>query len=363
MRPLELHSVHAALGARFQKAGGNEVVATYGDSTAEAAALRQRAGLVDLSFRDRLCLVGPDRIRFLNGQVTQDVKALAIGRGCYAALITAKGRMVSDLNLHVLADEVLVDCEPGFGTRVAERLSSFIIADDVQVIDVTPHCGLLSVQGPGAADAVMGIAPALPREPFEHVVWKVDDLGEACLISHPRGGSAGFDLFLPPPALAPFWNRLAESIRRAGGCPVGWEALELLRIEQGIPRFGADMDETNLPPEAGIEKRAISYTKGCYTGQEIIARLRTYGHVNRRLCGLRWPLEAQVFPKPGDRLWQGDRAIGHVTSLASSEALRSNIALGYIRREADRIGTTLTLRGATAEVTATLVELPFTANP
>src|SRR6058998_2886790 len=148
MNVLELHSFHAGLNARFTEVNGMEVVEHYGDPMAEHAALRDAAGLLDLSFRSRLCLLGADRQKFLNGQVTNNVKDLKVGEGCYAALVNAKGRMQSDLNIFVLEDEILLDVEPGYGAAVTQRLEKYIIADDVQVVDAAPHYGLLSVQGP-----------------------------------------------------------------------------------------------------------------------------------------------------------------------------------------------------------------------
>src|SRR5207249_10118749 len=154
MNTLALHELHHALNARFAEVGGMEVVEHYGDPLAEHAALREAVGLLDLSFRSRLCLTGADRQKFLNGQVTNNVKDLKIGEGCYAALVNAKGRMQSDLNIYLLENEILLDFEPGYGAAVAQRLEKYVIADDVQVVDVAPHYGLLSVQGPKTEEVV-----------------------------------------------------------------------------------------------------------------------------------------------------------------------------------------------------------------
>src|SRR5437879_5285016 len=154
MNALELHKFHDGLNARFTEVNGMEAVEHYGDPLAEHAALREMAGLLDLSFRSRLCLTGTDRQKFLNGQVTNNVKDLRVGEGCYAALVNAKGKMQSDLNIYVLEHEILLDFEPGYSAAVAQRLEKYIIADDVQVVDVAPHYGLLSVQGPKAEKVV-----------------------------------------------------------------------------------------------------------------------------------------------------------------------------------------------------------------
>src|SRR3954467_3345721 len=144
---LSLHELHQELNARFAQVNGMEAVDDYGDFIAEHAALRMTVGVLDLSFRSRLVLTGADRVRLLNGQVTNNVKDLAVSEGCYAALVTNKGRMQSDLNIYILPDEILLDFEPGLSAVIEERFNKFIIADDVQVIDAAPHYGLLSVQG------------------------------------------------------------------------------------------------------------------------------------------------------------------------------------------------------------------------
>src|SRR5437899_6321806 len=154
MSVLAIREFHQRLNARFTELNGMEIVEHYGDPPSEHAALREAAGVLDLSFRSRLCLTGTDRQKFLNGQVTNNVKDLKAGEGCYAALVNAKGRMQSDLNIYLLENEILLDFEPGYAAAVAQRLEKYIIADDVQVVDVAPHYGLLSVQGPKSIEAL-----------------------------------------------------------------------------------------------------------------------------------------------------------------------------------------------------------------
>src|SRR3989454_7772442 len=166
MNALELHKIHDGLNARFTEVGGMEVVEHYGDPLAEHAALHEAVGLLDLSFRSRLCLTGADRQKFLNGQVTNNVKDLKIGEGCYAALVNAKGRMQSDLNLYLLENEILLDFEPGYGAAVAQRLEKNIIAADGEGGGVAPHYGLLSGQGPKAIEALTkNLAPVTDQQP------------------------------------------------------------------------------------------------------------------------------------------------------------------------------------------------------
>jgi len=344
--------------------GGERVPAHYGDVLAEHTALREAAAVLDLSFRGRICLTGADRQRFLHGQVTNDVTGLKVGEGCYAALVTAKAKMVSDLNLYLLPDEILLDFEHGLAEKVAPRLEKFIIADDVQVVNAAPHYGLLSVQGPKAAEVLgqTGIQIKLPEKSFSFSAAKTSDLGEIYLMNQARLQTAGFDLFAPAGAMEAAAEKLLAAVRRIGGRVCGWQALELARVEAGIPRFGADMDESNLAPEAGIQSRAISYSKGCYTGQEVIARIRTYGQVAKSLRRLRLADDLPQLPAQGDKLFKDGKEAGYLTSVARSPSLSANLALGYIRREADQIGAELALHVSGKESLVRVVGAPCEAG-
>lgn len=355
---LSLHEVHASLGASFTELDGFEAVRHYGRPDAEHAALRNAAGVLDLGFRGRFCLTGADRTRLLHGQVTNDVEGLARFRGCYAAFVTNKGRMQADAFIYALADELLVDVEPGRTRPLLERLEHYIVADDVQVVDVAPFYGLLSVQGPRAAAVVARLG--LPQPPALLEVAHAPDpaIGDLYVARNPRTGSDGFDLFVPLDAQAMVLDKLVSAARDEGGATAGFDAFDLARIEAGLPRFGADMDEANLPPEAGIEARAISYAKGCYIGQEVIARIRTYGQVAKALRGLRLPADLPQLPTKGAKLTRDGREVGYVTSAARSPAA-GNIALGYVRRECNTPGTRLTLASPAGDIPVDIVPLPF----
>ena len=361
MTELSLHEFHRGLGACFAEVNGMGVVDHYGDALAEHASLRGSAGVLDLSFRGRLSLAGADRQRFLNGQVTNNVKELKTGEGCYAALVTAKGKMVSDLNIFCLPDELLLDFEPGLSNALAQRFEKYIIADDVQVVDAAPHYGLLSVQGPKSAQVVnqLGLGLPLPEKPLSFASVNEPTLGEIYCMNHSRGAATGFDLFIPVTALAAVADKLIAAAQATGGGACGWLAVEMARIEAGIPRFGADMDESNLPPEAGIEDRAISYSKGCYIGQEVIARIRTYGQVAKSLRGLLLADDLSELPKKGDKLFHGGKEVGFITSALASPTFRRNIALGYVRREYNEAGSELRFRAAGRDGPVSIVPLPF----
>jgi folate-binding protein YgfZ len=361
MNPLVLHEFHQRLGAQFSELNGAEMVADYGDWPAEYRALREAAAIMDLSFRGRICLLGNDRVRFLHGQVTNDIKRLGVGQRCYAALTTAKGKMESDLNVFNLPDELLVDFEPGLTQKISQRLGKYIVADDVQIADVAPHYGLLSVQGPKAAEIVRAAGFANVPEK-EGAIVKIPDatLGEIYLANQPRvfAGKFGFDIFVPNQSLGAAMDKLIAAVKSVGGGACGWRALETARIEAGIPRFGADMDETNLPMEC-IETRAMSFNKGCYIGQEVLNRIHAIGHVTKELRGLRLADDLKTLPQKGDNLFHSGKEIGYITSAVKSPALSANIALGYVRREANQMGTELALKTTDGESAAKIVQLPF----
>jgi len=363
MSPLALHEVHAALDGRFAELGGAEVVADYGHPAAEHTALRTAAVVVDLGYRGRLCLTGADRVRLLNGQVTNDLKVLTPGQGCAAAFCSPKGRLVADVHVYVLPEELLLDFEPGLSTALIQRLEHHIVAEDVQVVDVTPYYGLLTVQGPKAAEVLarLELFPTLPTESLRFATVSDPTLGDIYLMHRSRCGFAGFDLFVPTAALGAVLDKLVAACRDVGGRISGFDALDLARFEAGIPRFPVDMDETNLPPEAGLDQSAISYSKGCYTGQETIARIRTYGQVVKALRGIRLADVLPSLPEKGSKLVKDGREVGYVTSAKFSPSLQANLALGYVRREANAVGTDLVVRTPAGESPARVVELPFHA--
>lgn len=274
-------------------------------------AITEGAAWMDASDRGRLCLLGADRQKFLHGQVTNDINKLQVGEGCYAALANNKGKMTSDLNIFILENEILLDFEPGLKDKVRERLEKFIIADDVQIVDASEGFGMLQVFGPKAAE--MCKAPA----PFRIVA---DGPRYVARTTH------SVDIFFP-----------IGEMPKMDALQCSPEALETRRIELGSPRFGVDMDENTLVPEA-IE-HAISYSKGCYIGQEVIARIRTYGQVAKALRGLRFDSGAN--PKAGDKLFNDGKEVGWITSAAFSPKLQTHIALGYVRKECNQIGARL----------------------
>ena len=359
----ELRQLHEQAGARFEQINGAELVSHYSAGvSSEYEALTRTVAILDLTCRSRICLTGADRTRFLHGQVTNDVNQLKPGQGCYAALVTAKGKIESDFNIFCLENELLLDFEPGLAQHVIARFEKFIIADDVQVIDVSADYGLLSLQGPSSAAVLNEFAPSLmlPASPLSFT--KFDDSGqESYCMNVSRVGLPGFDLFRPMAGIADSLQKLRIIAEKHHGRLCGWEALEIARIEAGIPRFGKDMDETNLASEAGIEARAISYSKGCYIGQEVISRIRAFGQVAKALRGFRLQSDATSLPAKGDKILAGDKEVGYITSATRSPILQAGIALGYVRKEHNAEGTQLVVAAGDSRIPAQIISLPFVA--
>ena len=349
-----LHDYLSQQGAQFGGIAGEQVAQNYGDTITEYRSLIESVALVDLSFRGCIAVLGDDRVKFINGQVTNEVAGLKPGQGCYAALVNAKAKMQADLHVYRLDDELILDFEPGLLEAVTERLESHIVADQVELIDASPHFGLLSLQGPKTADALTSLGLALPGEPFAHVKLPLDEFGEVYVMNNSRYGTAGCDLYISTGHLGEAAKRLAKAVEGQGGRLAGWQAAEIARVEAGIPRFGIDMDNKTLPPEAGLETCAISYSKGCYIGQEIIARIRTYGRVNRTIVGYR--LESDL--ASGTQLTDDSgQTVGTLTSVIDSPRF-GPIALGFAKRGSETPCQVFTAREP-SQGQATVTEIPF----
>jgi folate-binding protein YgfZ len=329
-------------------------------------ALRRHAGLLDRTGRGRLLLRGADRRAYLQGILTNDIAALGAGDGCYAALLTPQGRMISDMRVSELGDAILLDLPGSTAEQVRQHLADFIFSEDVDVHD-RKALSQLGLYGPAApvvlAGALAGFAPEdagrtradlLEQAPVSSnltvtvgdrplVVVRSDDFGP------------GFELFID----AGDGDRLAAALRAGGALDVTAETAEVVRIEAGRPEFGVDMDEHTIPLEAGIEDRAISLTKGCYVGQEIVIRVlhRGQGRVAKKLVGL--VAEGERTIARGARIEGSGREIGVVTSAARSPALQRAIALGYVHRDFVAPGTRVQIAADEGPLEATVVSLPF----
>ncbi|HUR35313.1 MAG TPA: glycine cleavage T C-terminal barrel domain-containing protein [Vicinamibacterales bacterium] len=319
-------------------------------------AAREHSGLVSRN-RGFIVVSGRDRASYLQGLLTNDITALTAGQGCYTAYLTAQGRMITDLFVYELGDIMLLALPLATTATVLGRLDQFIFSEDVQLADATGTFGAVAVVGPDAADVLSRAVGAdraeLGAMPL-HASRRLE-LGAIPLIllRSADTGESGFEVVLPQASLAD----LMQKLRACGAADVDDATADVLRIEAGVPRFGIDMDEHTIPLEAGIEQQAISFTKGCYVGQEVIIRVlhRGHGRVARKLVGLVCEA-APAAPAPGTALHAGTSEIGMVTSSAISPRVGRPVALGYVKRDFAEPGATVT---TSAGVVADVVALPF----
>jgi folate-binding protein YgfZ len=301
--------------------------------------LREECGVLDRSERGKLLLTGPEAAEYLQGQLTNDIEVLEPGEGCYAALLDRKGHMQADMRVLRLADdEVWVDTEATALPAARRHLQMYKVGREVEVEDVSEGRALLSLIGPRSAE--LSGAPPLP----EYACELLSAEGVECLAV---GTALGIDLIAP----ATDGERLRAALAEAGAVEVSSEAVEILRIEAGTPRFGAEMDSSTMPAEAGIVGAAVNFEKGCYIGQETVARLHYRGKPNKHLRGLRLSAPA----KPGEALLTGEKEVGRIGGSCVSP-LHGPIALAILRREAEP-GAELAV--GEDGVTAQVVDLPF----
>jgi folate-binding protein YgfZ len=323
------------------------------------AAARHRAAFVDRSGRGRIVVSGSERASYLHGLLTNDIVSLKPGSGCYAAYLTAQGRMITDLYVYELGDVILLTTIGSVKNTLMAKLDQFIFSEDVQLGDATETFAQIAVVGPRSAAVVASLVSGIPEDALrglsEHAnargTWAD---GSAIVVRIGDTGEPGFDLYVERAQS----DALKGALRSAGVPQLEDAEAEALRVEAGVPLFGRDMDEETIPLEAGIESRAISFTKGCYVGQEVIIRVlhRGHGRVARKLVGLL--VDGDGIPQRDALVRSGDREIGTLTSAVMSPALKRPIALGYLHRDFVEPGTKVTV----GDVGATVTVVPFVSS-
>ena len=320
----------------------------------EVRAARRSAALFRHSGRGLVEVRGADRIRFLQGQLTADIASLdAAGprSGCYALVLTPQGRIVVDLHVLARSESIWLETAAASVAPALARLVKYVIADDVELADRSDEIARFGIEGPRASDllaAAAGTSPELqPESAAELRIAGVEVLAAA----YGWSGERAFQLFVPRPKEAAIAMALRDAATACGAAQAGPEALEVLRVEAGIPRAGRELGEDVLPAEARLLERAVSFSKGCYTGQEVVARMESRGRVGHLLVGLAFD---GALPALGAPLDAGGARVGAVTSVARSPSAGA-IGLGYVRRGHDQPGTRLGVDSARARV----VPLPF----
>ena len=344
----------AARGARFGEYGGAETASSFGDAQAEYAALRSASGVFDLEWRAKLAASGEDRVRWMNGMVTGNVRDLEPNRGAYSFLLNPQGHILGDLYFYNRGDHLLLDTDSSQARRLLEVFEKYIIMDDVEVTDISEKLTAIGLRGPQAAAVLekCGVsAGALQPLELRDATFAAtsNDIGISVVRS--AGRDPGYELWLAPQNAPRVWDALVA----AGATPAGTEALEMWRISAGVPRYGQDIRERDLPQETE-QHQALDFSKGCYVGQEIVERIRSRGQVHRKFTGFR--LEGVGAATPGTKIQADGKDVGELTSVASlpqANGTRATIALGYVRREFTLPGKELKAGGAPV----TVAELPF----
>ena len=337
--------------------------------------LREGAGLIDRSDRGRLTVTGQDRTGFLQGLLTNDIAALGSGEGCYAAYLTPQGRMIADLEVFNIGDAILLDVLLDVKDRLANRLDELVFSEDVRVTDWTESWTGLGVHGPTAREI---IEAALVADGYETATLTAQTgryqnqrfrvYGVSMIAARTdEFGELGFELYIERDGA----EQLRKALRSAGAVDVDAESVNVARVETGRPKFSVDMNQETIPIEAGIEDEAISFTKGCYVGQELIIRImhRGHGRVSRKLVGLTLEPDTQTpgaatVPAHGAVLWRPgeETKIGCITSAVFSPTLSKVIALGYMPRELAKSGAVVQVGMPGGRVQAVVTSRPFVSG-
>jgi folate-binding protein YgfZ len=359
MNQLRLRDQHAEKGAVFVEAGGWEVPAHYGNPEAEHDAVRRDAGMADLSQRGMLRVTGDDRVKWLQSIISNDLLPLAPGQGMYSSLLTHKGKMVSYFRVFILPDSVLIEDVGEIGATTFQALRKFLLyGTKAKLENLGQSWNLLLVSGPRAPEiirAVFGV-DVTSLEPLQ--ILTHDGGGQPRMfIRSEETGETDIEILLPGDAASEVWPRLWTAGQPLGLAAFGAEAREVLRLEAGLPKAGTELTEAIVPPEANLEGKAFSLSKGCYPGQEVVARMDTYGNIRRRMVTLL--LESAIVPPQGAKVFSGDREVGWISSAARSRAFAATIALAFPLRDFSAPGTSLAVEVGEQRHEATVRAMPL----
>ncbi len=339
MKQPALHTTHQRLGAHFGPAGEWEMPVHYGDPVAEHHAVRKDVGIADLSHRGKLTVTGEDRVTWLQSIISNDILPLQSGGWLYSSFMTHKGKMLSYFRVYRLEDSLLVEDAGEAGTVTYETFRKFLLyGTKAKMKNCGDTWGIILVSGPKAFDLIRqafgvdvnGLKPGNVLTPD----------GQTVLIATTQEtGERDVEILMPNEAMDQAWSQLWEAGQAVGLRAFGTAARESLRIEAGIPKLGPDLNERIVPPEANLEGKAFSLSKGCYPGQEIVARMDTYGTVKRRLVGL--VIDSETIPPPDAKVFSNDREVGWVSSAIHSPTLNKTLAFAFPLRDFTAPGTTL----------------------
>ncbi len=360
MKNTPLYEIHQTLDATFVELHeGWNIPLVYTKPNHENKMVRSDIGIVDISYLSTLCLTGEDRAKFLHRIISNDVENLSVGEGNYATLLTNRGKIIGDLRVYNFEDKIYISTAPECEQQVYTELDKYIIADDVELTIETGKVGAIAVYGPHSIELVESVLNLedLSTLPEHHSrSSEIDDQWIGCVSAH-NVGEYGYHLYASSDTLVWLWNKIMAE--REDITPIGWEAREALRIEAGTPRYETELTDSIFPLEAELD-HAIDFEKGCYIGQEIVARMKYRGHPNRLLRGIE--IDADESVPQESSIIVDDKEIGWVTSSAYSPTLDKHIALGYIRMAHTEQGYSIQIKTTEGKVDGTVVKLPFVSH-
>jgi folate-binding protein YgfZ len=358
MTQTALYQRLASSGAHLGLYSGSETALSFAGPAQELRTLYASAGVFDLGWRGKIIVTGQDRVRWLNGVLTNNVRDLPPNRGNYNFLLNAQGRILADIYVYNRGEYLLLDTDRSQIETVIKTLDHFIIMDDVELQDASETLTAIGLCGPKAEEVLSASGIDLSGlQPIEVRDLLIKDLGVS-VVRGPEQKPGWYEIWMSTPNAEAIWDTLIkDTLIQVGGQPVGTEALELWRILQGIPRYGKDIRERDLPQETEQE-HALNYTKGCYIGQEIVERIRSRGQVHRKFTGFEFQ---NGLPELG-KIEENGRVVAEITSIARvpSGTGEKDIALGYIRREGGAPGSQIQLNGKTARITNPPFEISLT---
>lgn len=353
-----LYDIHASHGANFIDIGSFPGVADYGDTDTEAMAVHTEAAILDLSYRGKIKVTGQDAAALIHGQTTNDIKKLKTGEGCHTVMISHKAKVLADFYVYNMGEYLLLDTHRSDVDYLIEYLGKHRISMEADLLDITDKSAYIAVEGRFARDVINTIFDldidgipkngVVPHRYLDKIVY---------IMRHDWTKDAGAYIYANKTLAAEIWHRLMDS----GAKPIGLNAWDIVRLEMGEPRYGLELDDSIMPPEANMEY-AISYNKGCYVGQETITRIKSYGHVNKNLFG--FVLTNAMKPPYKAKITLNGIEEGYITSSVYSPYFKAQIALGYLRRDGqakfrENHDTVFEITADGYENTAKVKELPF----
>lgn len=354
MKQLPLHDLHLQSGAKFTEHGHWNIPKIFTTTKEEYDAASSGLAVYDMSYRGKLRLGGKECFKFMQGMLSNDVMKLEDGKGTHATLLNVKGRMITDMYIYRDGQYAFVDMEQGLNEKVSELFLKYRLSYKATIDDVTDKYVQLCFIGPESTQYLNRIFGEDLSNLGELLFIKRELEGvEVFVVKVKRTELSSFDLYVPADSEALITSHFLKPLDGISPQFIGFDTYEILRVEAGIPTYGVDMDEKTIPIEAGLWD-ALNFEKGCYIGQEVIARIKWRGHVNRHLVG--FELDGEIKPRSGDKIYKDGKEIGYVTSSVFSHRINKYIALGYIRREYKEHGNQVSISTSEGAISTAVVK-------